>query len=319
MIYVDWPLWPAHGTHWAHLVSDTSLDELHDFARGAGIASRAFDLDHYDVAGDRLPALVAAGAVQVAPKELLARLQGSGLRVPGRDRPAESLRRRDHDLRRRWSASLDLVRDDGDRDAGADAGHPRIDADHWGAVGAGLLARWSEPHRRYHDLTHLHAVLGYLDTLREGGEHVTAAAVLAAWFHDAVYEGRAGEDEENSARLAEHEVVAVGAGAALAAETARLVRITATHLPQGAEDPACALIDADLAVLGAPPAHYEKYATAVRSEYAAVPEAAFREGRARILEGFLTREHIYRTLTARGRWEARARANLTDEIARLRR
>ena len=52
-IYLDPPLWPAHGTHFSHLISDTSLAELHAFATAAGIADRAFDGDHYDVAERR--------------------------------------------------------------------------------------------------------------------------------------------------------------------------------------------------------------------------------------------------------------------------
>ena len=85
-ILVDEPLWPNHGTMWAHLVSDASLEELHDFARAAGIPARGFDHDHYDVPAERIEALVAMGAQQVAPKELVRRLIASGLRVKERDR-----------------------------------------------------------------------------------------------------------------------------------------------------------------------------------------------------------------------------------------
>ncbi|SDS56522.1 DUF4031 domain-containing protein [Agrococcus carbonis] len=85
-ILVDDPLWPAHGRMWAHLVSDTSLDELHEFARRAGIPERGFDHDHYDVPEERVPSLVAMGAEHVPPKELVRRLIASGLRVKERDR-----------------------------------------------------------------------------------------------------------------------------------------------------------------------------------------------------------------------------------------
>ena len=85
-ILVDDPLWPNHGTMWAHLVSDASLDELHRFARAAGIPSRGFDHDHYDVPAERIDALVAMGAQRVRPKELVRRLIASGLRVKERDR-----------------------------------------------------------------------------------------------------------------------------------------------------------------------------------------------------------------------------------------
>ncbi|SEJ38270.1 DUF4031 domain-containing protein [Demequina mangrovi] len=81
MILIDPPLWPRHGTVWGHLVSDSSLDELHGFARRAGIPPRAFDLDHYDYPVERLDALVALGAVEVSTRELVTRLRASGLRV----------------------------------------------------------------------------------------------------------------------------------------------------------------------------------------------------------------------------------------------
>ena len=86
MILVDEPIWPAHGTLWAHLVSDTSLEELHAFARAAGVPSRGFDADHYDVPQDRVAELIARGATPVSGKELVRRLRASGLRVTQRQK-----------------------------------------------------------------------------------------------------------------------------------------------------------------------------------------------------------------------------------------
>ena len=83
-ILVDDPVWPAHGTLWAHLVSDASYDELHDFAARLGVPRRAFDHDHYDVPEARLPDLLAAGALPVTGLELARRLERSGLRVSQR-------------------------------------------------------------------------------------------------------------------------------------------------------------------------------------------------------------------------------------------
>lgn len=85
-ILIDDPIWPAHGRLWAHLVTDTDLAELHDFARANGIPRRGFDLDHYDVPEEAHARLVAAGALHVSGHELVRRLIGSGLRVRGRDR-----------------------------------------------------------------------------------------------------------------------------------------------------------------------------------------------------------------------------------------
>ncbi len=83
-ILIDEPIWPAHDTVWAHLVSDESYDELHDFASRAGLPRRAFDHDHYDVPAARHEELVALGAVAITGKELAVRLEASGLRVSQR-------------------------------------------------------------------------------------------------------------------------------------------------------------------------------------------------------------------------------------------
>ncbi len=85
-VLVDEAIWPAHGTVWAHLVSDESLDELHAFAARVDLPPRSFDLDHYDVPKERIDELVAAGATQVPGTELVKRLIASGLRVRARDR-----------------------------------------------------------------------------------------------------------------------------------------------------------------------------------------------------------------------------------------
>lgn len=85
-VLVDAPIWPAHGRLWAHLVSDTSLHELHDFAARMHLPPRGFDLDHYDVPEERIDELVDAGALRVDAHELTRRLIASGLRVRARDR-----------------------------------------------------------------------------------------------------------------------------------------------------------------------------------------------------------------------------------------
>ncbi|MBF4462256.1 MULTISPECIES: DUF4031 domain-containing protein [unclassified Rathayibacter] len=94
VILLDAARWPAHETLWAHLISDTSLEELHAFARQAGLPERSFDLDHYDVPESRREALIMAGATPVSARELVERLRNSGLRVKGRDRETERALRR---------------------------------------------------------------------------------------------------------------------------------------------------------------------------------------------------------------------------------
>lgn len=85
-VYVDPPVWPAHGTVFGHLISDQTLEELHAFALSAGVSPRAFDADHYDVPGHFHAMLVARGATPVSGKELARILRDSGLRISLRER-----------------------------------------------------------------------------------------------------------------------------------------------------------------------------------------------------------------------------------------
>jgi predicted metal-dependent HD superfamily phosphohydrolase len=184
-----------------------------------------------------------------------------------------------------------------------------------------LMARWQEPHRRYHTLAHLVAVLRAVELLGVGPQAVSVddplALRLAAWFHDAVYEGRPGDDEAASAALAEQVLSELGQPTDRVAEVGRLVRMTATHSPAPGDHSAELLTDADLSVLGAPDHEYRAYADAVRQEYAHVPEPLFRTGRAQLLRRLAAGEQIYRTPRGRLLWEAAARANVAAEIGRL--
>lgn len=80
MILIDPPLVERWGRSWSHLASDTSYAELHDFARRVGLPERGFDRDHYDVPGEFYAEVVAAGALPVSPRDLVAALRAAGLR-----------------------------------------------------------------------------------------------------------------------------------------------------------------------------------------------------------------------------------------------
>jgi predicted metal-dependent HD superfamily phosphohydrolase len=191
--------------------------------------------------------------------------------------------------------------------------------DRWrgpGPIGADLLRRYGEPHRRYHTTEHLAAVLDHVDELAdEAGD--AEAVRLAAWFHDAVYDPSRGDNEERSAVLAERMLADTDLPAETVAEVARLVRLTTTHDPRDDDRNGAVLCDADLAILAAPPDRYAAYAASVREEYAAVPDDAFRAGRAEILRSLLELPALFRTAPARERWEAAARHNLQTELMLL--
>lgn len=302
-IFIDPPVWPAHGTVFSHLISDTSLAELHDFAAKTGISPRAFDADHYDVPAYRYEGLVRAGAREVSGSRLTRILIDSGLRVPLRERP-NKIRPR---LMRAWDSLL--------------PGHT--------ALGENLLARYEQPHRKYHTSVHLSEMLTALKTLYKRHHTATPRAVLlAAWFHDAVYEANPGEDEAASADLARTALTPLASTGSLTnrevTAIAHLIELTASHqLADGIEEytsgaltraDAAFFLDADLAILAADSPRYTRYVAGVRAEYAHYAPDAFTRGRAAILQGFLNRTAIYASDTAHLLWDAPARLNLRTEL-----
>ncbi|MEO7746027.1 MAG: metal-dependent phosphohydrolase, partial [Actinomycetota bacterium] len=189
-------------------------------------------------------------------------------------------------------------------------------ADRAHVAGADLLRRYGEPHRRYHDVRHLTEVLDGVDELAAHALDPDAVR-LAAWFHDAVYDVRApaGASEAASADLAASVLALLGHPGVDA--VVRLVRLTATHDPAADDADGQVLCDADLRILAADDARYAEYARDVRAEYAHVPDADFAAGRAAVMGALLAHDRLYATATARERWEARGRANVAAELARL--
>lgn len=140
--------------------------------------------------------------------------------------------------------------------------------------------------------------------------------ILAACAHDVVYDAIPGNDEQRSADWA-RDWLSRSNLASVADRVADLVLATIKHSADPSDHAACALLDADLAILGSPAEDYGAYASAVRQEYSAVPEDAWRTGRSRVLHSLLDRDRLYLTPAGRDRWEAQARRNLADELHRL--
>ena len=179
-----------------------------------------------------------------------------------------------------------------------------------------LVSAYQEPHRKYHTVQHLTECLSLLeqdlDLAAEPGE-----VEIALWFHDAIYDVKASDNEARSADWAERELTQAG----VASERIRRIgeHILATRhaaLPQGQDQ--MLLVDIDLAILGAVRARFDEYETQVRAEYGWVPGILFRRKRREVLNEFLARNPIYNTPRLRQALESQARDNLAYSIQRLR-
>lgn len=201
----------------------------------------------------------------------------------------------------------------------------RLAGDHHDHLLDHLLALHRQSGRHYHGVTHVMWVTRHAgDLLRaataetdpiEADEIDGDAVRLAALCHDAVYDATRHDNEARSADLAERTAHELGWPEPRRATVHRLVTATAAHSPASADE--AVLVDADLAILGSSPAEYDAYVHGVRREYAHVDDASWRTGRAAVLQRFLDAPHIFTTPTMREAREARARANLTAELAQL--
>ncbi len=198
-----------------------------------------------------------------------------------------------------------------------------------------LAAAHSEPARHYHTLEHVAEMLRVAGRLLEPANDGDAIQ-LAVWFHDAVHDPRAKDNEARSAELMMDALAPFSLPAGLIQHVAEMILATdhlpplaaTNHLPPlarggrgGADLIAAAdtavLLDADLAILAADEWRYLKYAEAIRNEYAWVDDAAYRTGRAAVLQAFLDRPRIYRTARFHDMGDGPARRNMAAEIGRL--
>ena len=205
----------------------------------------------------------------------------------------------------------------------------RVSLEAWSALWRRLGARsdpapahgeihraYSEPHRHYHTLEHIAHVLDRFDDIRSR-VGAADAAELALWIHDFVYDPRAKDNEARSAAYARRLLGEGGVAPAVGERVTDLIMATCHASPPDAPD-ARYVVDADLSILGAPAAEFDRYERQVRQEYAFVSEPDWRTGRARILRVFLDRPRIFLTPEFAA-LEGPARANLERSIKGLQR
>ena len=203
----------------------------------------------------------------------------------------------------RWDAALDA--------AGAHRG------DRFGAF-AELVARHGEAGRRHHDFDHASDVVDVVLGLHSPGDD-WAVAVLAAWYHDVVYDPRAaaGVNEGASAVVAHDALSGLGVTLTALGNVCRIICLTASHRPAPTDRAGAVLCDADLSILGADEERYDGYVVDVRQEYAHVSDDGWRQGRRAVLHSLLDRPTIFHTHAGRDRWESAARSNISRELESL--
>ncbi|WP_446720255.1 HD domain-containing protein [Mesorhizobium sp. 113-3-9] len=183
-----------------------------------------------------------------------------------------------------------------------------------------LSALYRAEDRHYHNLAHIEAMLALAGDYR-ASLHDPEAVEAAIWFHDAIYDSRAKDNEARSAALAEKKL-AGSTDAGRLNRISAMILATATHqLPlfdnAAATRDASLFLDMDLSILGSAPNAFDAYERAVRREYGWVEEPMWRAGRAAVLKDFLARPHIFHTQEFRQRFEPQARLNMARSLETL--
>ncbi len=180
-----------------------------------------------------------------------------------------------------------------------------------------LIALYAAPNRAYHNLSHIDWLLEEARGFRASLQHYDAVR-MAIWFHDAIYETSRSDNEERSADLAERSLTALGAEAEIAALVRAMIVATKTHTADKLPEDGSLFLDLDLSILGSDEAVYEKYARAIRKEYAWVPALIYKRKRRKVLESFLDRKRIFFTDAIFEARESQARRNIQQELSKLR-
>jgi predicted metal-dependent HD superfamily phosphohydrolase len=175
-----------------------------------------------------------------------------------------------------------------------------------------LVAAYGEPHRAYHDLEHVAHLLAEL----YGVPLLDPAVEWATWYHDAIYRPGRRDNETRSAALARDALDALGLQG-LEQRVVQLIEATRLHRANADDATALLFLDADMAILGAAPRTYLRYAQGVREEHRAIPGFLFARGRRAFLREMLGRPSIFTTPHFRNRYDRQARENLQTELARL--
>ncbi|MCH5716496.1 HD domain-containing protein [Niabella hibiscisoli] len=188
------------------------------------------------------------------------------------------------------------------------ASSSRVD-DYWNEI----VSCYTQPHRHYHTLTHLNYLITALAEINTQLKKPDAV-LLAAYYHDVIYDPLRSDNEEQSSVLARERLAQAGVPDCITQQTIVCIMATRSHVLTESSD-ANYFTDADLSVLGQAPGVYEKYSSDIRKEYGAYPDVVYQPARRQVLSAFLQMPQIFKTGFFCQKYEAQARLNIAAEIA----
>lgn len=179
-----------------------------------------------------------------------------------------------------------------------------------------LTVHYAEPHRYYHDTSHLIDVMQlWSHYAKLGAWDAPIDAGLALAYHDAAYDPMSDSNEETSAAMA---WAAAKRYPADSQHVMGMILATKRHLETfDTDEDTARVLDIDLAGLGRSGLIYDLNAQAIRCEFSSVSEEQWLMGRRSFLSRMLGKKSIYRLEPPPGSTEARARMNIQDDLNQI--
>ncbi|GEM_PF-516165 len=176
-----------------------------------------------------------------------------------------------------------------------------------------LLAKYSEPHRAYHNVGHLVEVFEAFKEYEDRWQDPQAVA-LAMFYHDAVYDVLRNDNEGQSAEYARQMLLDLKLSDEKINRICDMVKLTETHMVSKNDYDAALMLDIDMAVVGQSADKYQRYAKAVRAEYLTGFSAdKYAEGRTAFLASVKSKSRIFITDEFENKFGQQAILNMAAE------
>ena len=180
-----------------------------------------------------------------------------------------------------------------------------------------LLKAYRENHRAYHTQQHLCECLDKLDWAKANGWTENSSVIeIALWYHDAVYQPQAIDNELKSAEWAYHFLSKSGVDSEICDDLYSLIMATC-HREIPNKPLHQLVVDIDLSILGSEEKRFQEYEHQISQEYSWVPWLLYKEKRRAILNHFLNLPQIYNTDLFHTEYEQKARQNIQKLIIQL--
>ncbi|MDF2416650.1 metal-dependent hydrolase [Acinetobacter beijerinckii] len=174
-----------------------------------------------------------------------------------------------------------------------------------------LIAAYSEKQRAYHTVQHLYECLLLVGTIRSDLNDANAVE-LALWFHDAVYDPQAKDNELKSAELFV-QYLAQDLSIDIVEKIKLWIIATQKHEATNELDLQF-LLDIDLAILAVSPERFDEYEQQIQHEYAWVDPDVYSIKRKQVLAHFYQTVPLYQTEYFQQNFEQSAKNNLKNII-----